>query len=144
MAIPAPHTLQATPKNIANAELRDQSASLTEIVLTRSHLGENDYSLVMPMLAHLSQQSQTRWFTWIAPKGVTKGLLSRYRFNLEKVRVVYADTPNDILWLYWEALANGNSDTVVAEVSSLTDSEFSKLESACNQGLCRGLTLRFR
>lgn len=122
----------------------ESHAGLTEIVLSHPPASQQPYALVLPMLAHLSQAYPERWFTWIAPKGICKALLASYGFRLKNVRLVYPKATKDIVSLYWEALNNGTSATVVAIVGSLAEPEFANLESAARKGNSQGLLLRVR
>ena len=131
-------------RSCANSSpVHSNSASLTEIVLSGSN-GIPDYNLVLPMLAHLSQQSQSKWFTWIAPTGISKAQLQSFGFNLNNVRIIHPKNVSDISRVFWEALTNNTSSTVIAETGSLTESDFYTLDTACKNTGCKGLLLRFR
>lgn len=119
-------------------------AGLTEIVLSQQAQQVQRYTLVLPMLAHLSRQQPDRWFTWIAPVGVTKSDLKAYGFNLTQVQLVHPKQSSDILWMFWEALSNGTSATVVTQLSSLTEDAFNNLETAARSGGAQGFVLRLR
>lgn len=136
MASPA---LKYAPQESSNV------SGITEIHITQSQGGAVSREVLLPMLAHLSKQGKDRWFTWIAPKGISKSLLLRYGFDLNKVQLVHTDSSTDIRWLIWEALNNGNSETVVVEASSLSKlsaADVSEFEAASIKGACRGLLLR--
>lgn len=115
---------------------------ITEVVLPAS--SEHQYVYVLPMLAHLSRQCKDRWFTWIAPRGINRKLLLDYGFALDKLRIIYTRNDQDTLRVLWDALAMGNSDTVVVSYESLNESDVSKLEAAARQGQTQGLLLRHR
>lgn len=115
---------------------------VTEIVLPATPGSEFDF--VLPMLAHLSQQCTDRWLTWIAPRGINRQLLVQYGFALDKVRFIYTHNDQETRWLYWEALAMGNSQTVVASCESLSEREANALEQAALKGNAQGVLLRYR
>lgn len=121
---------------------RRNSTGLTEIVLPAGD--EPDYDIVLPMLAHLSHQSENRWLTWIAPRGITKARLLAFGFNLQRVQVISCNSKRDLPWLLWEALNNGTSATVVADIDGFSEQDMEKLELAASQGQCRALLLRHR
>lgn len=124
---------------------RDESGSdepgITEIILPDL---VSSTALVLPMLAHLSQQKQDRWFTWIVPSAVTKADLESYNFSMQHMRILCAKDDETRLWLLWESLANGNSGTVVACLHDLKEADHAKLQLACAKGGTRGIILRSR
>lgn len=115
-------------------------AGITEVVLPEGH----DLDLVLPTLAHLSQQAKDRWFTWFPPFTVTKQLLQSYGFYLPNVRLVYTKNTDQQLWYAWEALAEGNNHTVVAHLGKLSEKRLAQLEQAARVGRCSGLLIRSR
>lgn len=115
---------------------------ITEIVLPASN--EHQYAYVLPMLAHLSQQTGNRWFTWIAPRGINRKLLLDYGFALDKVRIIHTSNDEQTSWVLWDALAMGNSATVVVSHESLSAQDINKLEEAARIGDSQGLLLRHR
>lgn len=120
---------------------------VTEIVLPRdSQVRESQAQLAMilPMLAHLSRQAKDRWFSWIAPTGVTKQSLIAYGFDLGKVRLIHTKDEQETLWVLWQALAEGNSDAVVASPGKLSEKALAKLEQAAFAGNTQGLLIRYR
>lgn len=117
-------------------------SGVTELVLSRD--SPDQASLLFPMLAFLSHQAEDRWITWVAPKGINQALLSQFGVDICKVRLVHANRPEDVLWITWEALATGNSHTVIASPGKLTDREFRQLENAALCGKSQGLLLRMR
>lgn len=125
---------------------QSRHAGITEIVLSGTTSDKNE--IVMPMLAHLSKRTGSRWFTWIMPKQgstrVPKHVLDHYGFDLSKVRIIYSRDQQETLWILWDVLQNGNSDTVVASPEAIGDRDFCKLEQAAFGGNTRGLMLRHR
>lgn len=140
--------LQKSPQRSVQAAYNNQphkakqQSGVTELVLSENC--PEHASLLFPMLAFLSQQAQDQWITWVAPKGIDRSLLNQYGVDTRKIRLIHANTAEDVLWITWEALATGNSHTVIASPGKLTDKELCQLESAAHKGLSQGLLLRFR
>ena len=119
-----------------------ESAGVTEVVLPEQ--SQSQLTLVLPMLAHLSRQSGDRWFTWIAPRNISRQMLTEYGFDLSKVRLIHTRDSEETLWVLWQALAEGNSDTVVASPGKVSDRALNRLEEAALIGRGRGLLIRYR
>lgn len=115
---------------------------ITELVLT--HNAPKQTQLLLPMVAHLSQGNPDRWLTWITPGPVDRQLLAEYGVNTHGIRLIHTDSRKDSRWIVWEALAEGNSHTVIAAPGRLTEREMQQLESAARKGECQGLILRLR
>ncbi|VUD66239.1 Cell division inhibitor SulA [Thalassocella blandensis] len=99
-------------------------------------------TIVYPMLAHLSQQSGNKWFTWISNNvNAEKKSLNDFNFSRTKVRIINSRSQQEQLWMFWEALSQGNSDTVVASFQYLSESDRRKLEAAAIRGNTRGIVL---
>ena len=120
-------------------------SNITEVVMTNE---DDGLSMLLPMLAHLSRESKNKWLTWIAPKSVasrlSKKVLESYGFALKQIRIIHPEDNDAALWLLWDALANGTSANVVANMRSLSENDRIKLETACQRGNSRGLILRSR
>ena len=115
--------------------IKKSYSGVTEIVLPGFN-AELD-TVVLPMLAHLTQHSSQRWVTWITPMGLSKTgickkLLQEYGFNLDKLRLIHLKDNQSSLKVFWDALSVGNSDTVVGSVDQLSDRDFKHLESAAH------------
>lgn len=117
---------------------------VSEIVMPAG--GQETGELILPMLAHLSQQSKDRWLTWISPDVLPKQLYRSYGFSLKNVRTIHSSNDEQSLWIMWDALNNGTSDYVVAgfnQSASVTKRERRLLETACQNGNARALILKF-
>jgi len=141
------HTGYASPASRQTGIGRSPTRSgVTELVL--SHQSPDHADLLLPMLAFLSQQTdpghQNRWITWVAPKGIDKALLQQYGVDSSKIRLIHITKPEDMLWITWEALAAGNSHTVISSPGKLSEKELRQLEAAAHQGETQGLLLRLR
>jgi len=113
---------------------------VTELVLTSD--SPDQLHLLLPMLAHLSHNSGDRWITWISPKHLNRDLLAAYGVNTQCIRLIHCQDEN--LWVIWEALASGTSNTVIASPGRLSEKELMQLEVAATKGECQGLLLRTR
>lgn len=118
----------------------DEAVGITEIVLPHC----KGLSLLMPTLAHLSRLTGKRWFTWMPHQRVTKESLRSYEFDLTKIRLIHPSCESQTFGFLWEALAQGNSQTVVASPGRLTEKQIGQLEQAAQIGQCTGLLVRYR
>ncbi|MGD8176494.1 cell division inhibitor SulA [Marinimicrobium sp. ARAG 43.8] len=118
------------------------SGGITELVLT--HNAPEQTQLLLPMIAHLSRTQNNRWVTWISPGPVDRQLLERYGVDSRAIRLIHAPESADSRWILWEALAKGNSHTVIASPGALNEREMKQLEAAAMQGQCQALLLRIR
>lgn len=126
----------------SHARAPQQRGGITELVLT--HNAPAQTPLLLPMVAHLSQDNSDRWLTWINPGPVDRQLLSDYGADTGRIRLIHTHSHTDSRWIIWEALAEGNSHTVIAAPGRLSEREMQQLESAARKGECQGLILRLR
>lgn len=118
------------------------AGGITELVLT--HNAPEQTQLLLPMVAHLSRTPSDRWLTWISPGPVDRRLLESYGVDIRGIRLIHAPETDDNRWILWEALAKGNSHTVITSPGALSDRELKQLEAAALQGQCQALLLRVR
>lgn len=116
--------------------------SITELVLT--HNAPDQTRILLPMLAHLSHGNRDRWLTWIAPGPIDRQLLEQYGVDASQLRLIHIPSDQDSRWVIWQALAEGNSHTVIASPGLLSDREMARFEEAAQAGNCQGLMLRLR
>lgn len=116
------------------------AGGITEIVLPNAQSS----SLYLPSLAFLSRTGNDRWLTWLVPHGVSKYSLLQYGFDFDKTRFIYPKSEAQCFSFLREALAEGNSHTVVGNPGRLTDDQILSLEQAAQVGRCYGLLLRER
>ncbi len=128
--------------NSTSSNRKQPLGGVTELILTSD--APEQLSLLMPMIAFLSNSSQDRWITWIAPHNISRELLESYGVNTRYIRVIHCHDQLSLLWVTWEALAAGNSHTVISSPGKLTDKELNQLEQAAAKGQCQGLLLRVR
>ncbi|MEJ2418166.1 MAG: SulA-like leucine-rich domain-containing protein [Exilibacterium sp.] len=126
----------------ANNRVVQPDSGVTEVVLSRGC--PRQLALLLPMLAHLSWQPDNRWITWIAPSGIDRQTLISYGVNTTKIRLIHTSGVENILWMTWEALAKGNSYTVISSPGKITEKAYAQLEKAAARGRAQGLLLRMR
>ncbi len=131
------HKLQQTSQLAPNGPL---SFGLTELVLTGDR--NQQMTLIMPMIAHLSQENGDRWLTWITASKPNREELKRFGVNTDRLRLIHTKEQKDQQWISWEALALGNSHTVIASPGKLSEKEFHQLESAAKRGISQGILIR--
>ena len=108
---------------------------ITEILL--SGRADRSFDMILAMLAHLSQDNEPRWFTWISqskPALLALKSARHYKFNEERIRFIQAKGDEEAKWLAWEALSNGTSKTVIADIRNLSDDARVHLEHAALEG----------
>ena len=115
---------------------------ITELIIANA--SPEQAALLMPMIAFISQSCKNRWVTWIAPMHVTREFLQSYGVDIRFLRLIHCVDETRRLWITWEALAAGNSHTVISSPGKLSDKELKQLESAAHKGQCQGLLLRVR
>jgi cell division inhibitor SulA len=130
-----------SPYKIQPQSVPTKAFGVTELVLTSE--SPEQLHLLLPMLAYLSHNSGDRWITWISPKHLNRDLLAAYGVNTQCIRLIHCQDENP-LWLIWEALASGTSNTVIASPGRLNEKELMQLEVAATKGECQGLLLRAR
>ncbi len=118
------------------------SSGVTELVLTSDT--PEQFAMILPMIAYLSQHCGDRWITWITSQAISRQMLESFGVNTTCVRLIHCKSTDEVLWITWEALQAGNSHTVIATPGRLTDKELSQLEMAAHKGQCQGLLLRLR
>ena len=118
------------------------TGSVTELVMTRH--APDQAALLLPMIAWLSHNSAGRWISWVTSTNITRQLLEKFGVNTRNLRIIHCTDDQQALWITWEALARGNSHTVIASPGKLNDREFAELEHAANSGQCQGILIRER
>lgn len=117
-----------------------QQPDMSEIILSCSR--EDPFTLVLPMLAHLSHQCENRWFTWVTQSTLDFTQLEKYAFARSNVRMVRVSNDQEAQKILQESLTNGTSATVVAELVQLSNSERNSLENAGAYGNTNSIILR--
>ena len=112
---------------------------IAEIIVPQ--FSERD-TLLLPMISAFTQQSSERWTTWITSRQPSKALLKSMKVDLSCLRIVHMDSSTDSRWVIWQALAQGNSHTVIAEQATYSSSDISAMEDAAARGDCKGILVR--
>ncbi len=138
------HSLHAATFASPSEEVVQESL-LTELILSGSPSQQR--LLLLPMLAHMTQQSQDQWLTLIAPEKVCDRLIEASELkalgaDANKIRILRESERENLLWLTWEALKLGNSHTVIACPGKISAQSRAQLESAAQAGRSRCLLLR--
>lgn len=130
---------QAAACTAANTAI---TGGVTELVLTPH--APDQAALLLPMVAWLSHNSEGRWITWVTSAPVTRQLLNRFGVNTRHLRMIHCVDDQQARWITREALARGNSHTVISSPGKLSDREFAELEHAATLGECQGVLIRER
>ncbi|MFT5420920.1 MAG: cell division inhibitor SulA [Candidatus Endobugula sp.] len=96
-------------------------------------------AIILPILASLSQQSGQQWTTWITHRTPSKAMLEQMGADLSRLRIVHIKKTSDARWVVWQALAQGNSHTVVAEQGHWRQDDIKDMELAADTGNCSGI-----
>lgn len=132
---------QTTP-NTSSQRPVQQCFGVSEVILADG-FGEHNI-ILLSILAHLTQTTENRWITWVGPLFFTRSTLENAGINLKKLRIINTQSTEDTLWLFWEALANGNSETVIAASNYCTEAELLQLNKAAQAGHAQGIIVRQR
>ena len=123
-----------------NADAHDlYRHKIAEIVVANN----SSQALLMSIIATFSRYNK-RWLTWITDKVPSKQQLLTYGVNLKTLRLIYVNPYQDSCWLTWEALAQGNSHTVIAELGKLAGQDVHAMENAASLGDAQGIIIRQR
>ncbi|AFU97461.1 cell division inhibitor-related protein, SulA-like protein [Simiduia agarivorans SA1 = DSM 21679] len=110
---------------------------VTELIIPWSQQS----ALLLPMLRFLGNEDDQRWLTIISHGSISQAWLRQQGLNPRSIRVIRADSPESALWMTWEALAAGNSHTVVAEINA-ESAITAEMEQAASIGNCRALLVK--
>jgi cell division inhibitor SulA len=103
----------------------------------------NCLNLLAPILRDLSQDSNDRWLTLIAPpSSVTQAWLRDAGLNRERIILMQPRGNQSALELTREALRLGRSHTVVSWINPISGSARQQLISAASSGNAQSLNIR--
>lgn len=100
---------------------------MTEVIIPQ---GQNSNAIVFPLVASLSKQVEEtvaaseqsqRWVTWITDRKPSTQQIHNLGASTDALRIIHTKTDNDCRWIMWEALKAGNSHTVIADMSSISE-----------------------
>ncbi len=129
---------KATPKT------EDQIAETRQVAeVIIPHIGDS-HAVILPIIASLSQHSSDQWITWVTDRIPSKALLEAMGANLKGLRIVHADQAQDARWIAWQALAQGNSHTVIAERAYWSESDLNSMEEVAQESNTRGIMVALR
>lgn len=118
---------------------------IIEVVVPAERNERPQLTLVLPLLAHLSNSNDGRWLTCIGPSFVSKHDCQRYGINWKRLLQVLPNQRVDHSDLCERALAAGRSHTVAFLVDEPPSAELlARLERAARQGNCQGIVIHTR
>ncbi|GAB1259595.1 hypothetical protein [Aurantivibrio plasticivorans] len=134
----SPHTTAraVTSLSIELPPLNTQQQSLSLSVYRHCLLS----SITSALTTADDDLDQSRWVTVIVDSLTARWLASQ-TLNSKRLRIIRVDCNDDALWSAWEALALGNSMTVIAALTNLTSQEKNHLEQAAQKGSSRALLI---
>jgi cell division inhibitor SulA len=98
-------------------------------------------AIIFPIIASQSLPSSNKWATWITHRTPTKTDLALLGTDLSRLRIVHVSKETDNRWIVWQALAQGNSHTVIAEQEAWTNNDIGDMEDAAQHGGTKGILL---
>lgn len=133
-------------------ELIDDDASTAEQAGSVQRIAEfifpgearQQLPLILPILAHLTNNGDPRWLTCIGPQLLAKMDCRRYRLNWQRLLQVLPNQRCSVIDLAERALQAGKSHTVCVVAETLTAQDLARLERAAIAGDCRGIVIRGR
>lgn len=114
---------------------------IAEVIIP--HIDDN-HAVILPIIASLSQHNSEQWTTWITDRTPSKKALESMGADLSRLRIVHTSETTDTRWITWQALAQGNSHTVIAEQAHWEESELENMEVAAHNGDTRGILITLR
>jgi cell division inhibitor SulA len=100
--------------------------------------------LILPVLAHLTNNGDQRWLACIGPQLLTKSDCRRYHLNWQRLLQVLPNRRCAVIDLAERALQAGKSHTVCVVAEALDAQDLLRLERAAAIGNCRGIVIRNR
>lgn len=100
--------------------------------------------LILPTLAHLTNNGDSRWLTCIGPQLLAKTDCRRYRLNWQRLLQVLPNQRCSVIDLAERALQAGKSHTVCVVAETLSAQDLARLERAAIAGHCHGIVIRGR
>jgi cell division inhibitor SulA len=128
---------QLSQRNASNA----MTSKIVDVAIPRF---TNVNAIIFPIIASQSLQSSTEWTTWITHRTPTKAGLAELGADLTRLRIVHVSKETDVRWMVWQALALGNSHTVIAEQTAWPNSDMMDMERAAQQGQTRAILMSLK
>jgi len=106
---------------------------------------QNSRFILNSLLSFASNADDQRWATFITCDPSEYLRLHQLKLNSKKFRIIYLKNKNDLLWVTWDALAAGNSHTVIIQShlaeQSMSDDVYENLNKASRMGNTAGILL---
>ncbi len=106
---------------------------------------QNSRFILNSLLSFASNADDQRWATFITCDPSEYLRLHQLKLNSKKFRIIYLKNKSDLLWVTWDALAAGNSHTVIIQShldeQSMNDDVFENLNKASRIGATAGILL---
>lgn len=116
-------------------------SGVLELLLAHAGLGE--MSLMIPALAHLSQQN--RVVAWVSPPWMPYApALAQRGVKLDQVLLVRPTHLRDCLWAMEQCLSSGACAAVLGWPQALQPQQIKRLHMAAQYGKCLGVLMRHR
>jgi len=113
--------------------------SLTELLCDQPGIGE--LTLLLPALAHLSQQP--RWQAWVAPPFIPYGpALEAQGVRIDRLLRINAVQGKARLWAMEQALRSGSCSVVLGWLGRVNTADLRRLQLAAKVGDCCGFLFR--
>lgn len=123
----------------------NMSGLLSSKPTNSDHTSRNFEFILNSLLSFASVSEDNRWTTLITTDPSEYLRLNQLKFNRQQFRVIYLKNKEDVLWVSWDALAAGNSHTVIVQsnlpASLLSEETESNLNSAAKLGNTTGFIL---
>ena len=145
-------SLESMPTRVAplqfmpaeSAGIEDDAAEQRIVEFVFPGEARQQLPLILPVLAHLTNNGDQRWLACIGPQLLTKSDCRRYHLNWQRVLQVLPNRRCAIIDLAERALQAGRSHTVCLVVESIDAKDLQRLERAAAMGNCRGIVIRSR
>lgn len=109
---------------------------ISEVIVP--NFAEN-HCVISPMVAAMSQSDSACWTTWITHRMPSRAQLEILGANLSRLRIIHIKENTDARWIVWQALAQGNSHSVIAEQCVWDKADIKDMETAAKMGNTQGI-----
>jgi cell division inhibitor SulA len=134
--------LQFMPVESIDREEQPSEQRIVEFVFPGE--ARQQLPLILPVLAHLTNNGDHRWLACIGPQLLTKSDCRRYHLNWQRLLQVLPNRRCAAIDLAERALQAGKSHTVCVMADALDAQDLLRLERAAAIGNCRGIVIRSR
>ncbi|MBV9344781.1 MAG: translesion DNA synthesis-associated protein ImuA [Gammaproteobacteria bacterium] len=107
-----------------------------------ARFGSGELTILLPLLAQLTQRASGRWCVWVAPPLLPFAPgLSAQGVRLERIALVSGEQP---LWSFEQVLRSGACDAALAWIAHLRPRDTRRLQLAATHGRTLGVLFRAR